>query len=168
MSTLTALDWVILAVIGFSSLMSIFRGFVKEASSILSWVAAFTIASKFYSQVSIYLTFSNDDLTRKVIASILLFIGSLIALGFVSSTISSLVKKAGLSSFDRLLGVAFGVVRGVLIVSAVLALSQMLNKLHILTFIQDYPWYKDSLFVPELQEIVNWFFKYMGTPETGA
>ncbi|MBQ8085659.1 MAG: CvpA family protein, partial [Lachnospiraceae bacterium] len=42
---------------------------------------------------------------------IVLFIVTLIVLGFVASTISSLVKKAGLSSFDRLLGVVFGVVR---------------------------------------------------------
>lgn len=111
---------------------------------------------------------SNDDLTRKVIASIVLFIVTLIALGFVASTISSLVKKAGLSSFDRLLGVVFGVVRGILIVSAVFAVLQILIKLHILSFITYYPWYKDSIFVPHLEVIVEWFFNYLGTSGTGA
>lgn len=108
---LSALDWVIVGVIGLSAITSIFRGFIREASSILSWIAAFIVASRFYPQLSEYITFSNDDLTRKVIASIVLFIVTLIVLGFVASTISSLVKKAGLSSFDRLLGVVFGVVR---------------------------------------------------------
>ena len=136
---LSALDWVIVGVIGLSAITSIFRGFIREASSILSWIAAFIVASRFYPQLSEYITFSNDDLTRKVIASIVLFIVTLIALGFVASTISSLVKKAGLSSFDRLLGVVFGVVRGILIVSAVFAVLQILIKLHILSFITYYP-----------------------------
>ena len=165
---LTALDWVILGVVGLSAIMSIFRGFVKEASSIISWVAAFVVASRLYPSVAQYITFSNDDITRKVIASILLFIVTLVVLGFIANTVSSLVKKVGLSSFDRLLGVAFGVARGSLIVSAVLALARMLFAMHILTFIQDYPWYKDSAFVPELQRIVNWFFIYMGTTSTST
>ena len=97
MAVLTALDWVILGVVGLSAIMSVFRGFVKEASSIFSWVAAFIIASRFYEKVASLITFSNDPLTRKAIASIVLFIGSLIILGFLSSIISSLVKKAGLS-----------------------------------------------------------------------
>ena len=92
----------------------------------------------------------------------------LIVLGFIASTISSLVKKAGLSSFDRLLGVVFGVVRGILIVSAVFAVLQILIKLHILSFITYYPWYKDSIFVPHLEVIVEWFFNYLGTSGTGA
>ena len=163
---LSALDWVIVGVIGLSAITSIFRGFIREASSILSWIAAFIVASRFYPQLSEYITFSNDDLTRKVIASIVLFIVTLIVLGFVASTISSLVKKAGLSSFDRLLGVVFGVVRGILIVSAVLL--QILIKLHILSFITYYPWYKDSIFVPHLEVIVEWFFNYLGTSGTGA
>ena len=168
MPVLSALDWVILGIVGFSALVSVIRGFVKEASSLLSWIIAFIVASRFYSLIGSFLTFSDDKLTRNVIAVILLFVITLIVVGFISKFICSLVKKAGLSGFDRLLGIAFGVVRGILIVSAVLALVQILGKLHILSFIQDYPWYKDSLFIPELQRIVNWFFIYMGTTETGA
>lgn len=163
---LTALDWVILGVVALSAITSIIRGFVKEASSILSWVVSFIVASKFYQLVAGYITFSNDALTRSVIACVALFICTLIILGFISNIITNLVKKVGLSGFDRILGVAFGVARGVLIVTAVLALAQMLFKLHILSFIQDYQWYADSMFVPELQRIVTWFFNYMGTPET--
>jgi len=114
------------------------------------------------------LTFSQDLLTRKAIASIILFISSLLILGFITSLIGTLLKKAGLSGFDRVLGVAFGIARGVLIASAVLALVQILSKLHILSFVQDYYWYRDSVFIPELQRIVNWFFIYMGTPQNGA
>ena len=165
---LSILDWIMIAVVSASAVISVFRGFIKEATSILSWVVAFILSSRCYSFVAPYMTFSNDALTRKAVASILIFIGSLLVLGLISSVISNLVKKVGLSGFDRLLGVAFGIGRGVLIVCAVLALGQFLFRLHILTFIQDYDWYRNSVFVPELQRIVNWFFIYVGTPETGA
>ena len=168
MPVLTALDWVILGVVALSAIMSLFRGFIKEASSIFSWVASFIISSRFYPEVASFLTFSQDLLTRKAIASIILFISSLLILGFITSLIGTLLKKAGLSGFDRVLGVAFGIARGVLIASAVLALVQILSKLHILSFVQDYYWYRDSVFIPELQRIVNWFFIYMGTPQNGA
>ncbi len=84
--------------------------------------------------------------------------------GFIGTAICSLVQKAGLSSFDRLLGVAFGIVRGVLVLSAALALLQIAFRLHILSFITEKQWWSESVFIPELQRIVNWFFIYMGTP----
>ena len=84
--------------------------------------------------------------------------------GFVGTAVCSLVQKAGLSGFDRLLGVAFGVVRGVLVLSAILALMQIAFRLHILSFVTEEQWWRQSVFIPELQRIVNWFFIYMGTP----
>lgn len=169
MPVLSALDWVILGIVGFSALVSVIRGFVKEASSLLSWIVAFIVASRFYSLIGSFLTFSDDKLTRNVIAVILLFVITLIVVGFISKFICSLVKKAGLSGFDRLLGIAFGAVRGILIVSACLALFHMLFRFHILSFIMEYDWYKNSLFIPELNRVVEWFFSFMATPEfTGA
>ena len=33
-------------------------------------------------------------------------------------------------------------------------------KLHILSFVADAPFYRDSVLIPELMRIVNWFFTY--------
>ncbi len=161
---LTALDWAMVVIVGFSSLMSIIRGFVREAASILAWIAAFIIAGRFYPQAAPFFTFSQDELTRTILAILILFISTLLITGFIGTAICSLVQKAGLSSFDRLLGVAFGIVRGVLVLSAALALLQIAFRLHILSFITEKQWWSESVFIPELQRIVNWFFIYMGTP----
>ncbi len=161
---LTALDWAMLVIVGFSALMSIIRGFVREAASILSWIAAFIIAGRFYPQVAPLFSFSQDELTRNILSILTLFISSLLMVGFVGTAVCSLVQKAGLSGFDRLLGVAFGVVRGVLVLSAILALMQIAFRLHILSFVTEEQWWRQSVFIPELQRIVNWFFIYMGTP----
>ena len=167
--TLTPLDWVILGVVVLSSLFSIVRGFVKEAASIIAWLAAFILAGRFYPKLAQYLTFSDDNLPRNVIAAIVLFIATLMLVGMVGSMIARGIHKAGLSGFDRFLGIAFGVARGVLIVAAFIAVLQILFKLNLFNFIQNYGWWKDSLFVPELQRLVSWFFVYLGTtPENLA
>ena len=80
---LTALDWGMLVVVGFSALLSVIRGFIREAASILSWVAAFIIAGRFYPQVAPYFTFSDDELTRNILSILCLFISTLVVVGFV-------------------------------------------------------------------------------------
>lgn len=49
-------DYAILAIIGISTLVSLVRGFVKEAISVVIWIGAFFIASTFYSNLAVYLT----------------------------------------------------------------------------------------------------------------
>lgn len=159
--TLTALDWIILGVVAVSALFSIMRGFVKEAVSLLSWIAAFMVTGRLYGTVATYLTFSDDELTRNFLAIILIFIVTLIVVGLIGKIICSMIRKAGLSGFDRLLGIAFGVVRGVLILCAILAVLQILFNLHILTILQENAWWQNSVFRPDLEKIVSWFFRYM-------
>ena len=50
------IDYAILAVIGLSSLISLIRGFVKEALSLVTWFAAFFVASNFYGDLVVYIT----------------------------------------------------------------------------------------------------------------
>lgn len=155
---LTTADWIILAVVIISGGLSLFRGFIKEAISLIAWVSAFIVASKFYEPLAAKLTFLSDEIVRKAGACVILFLATFIVVGLCGSIISSLVNKVGLSGTDRLLGMVFGILRGVLVVCVVLALMQIGFKLHILSFVADSPFYRDSLFIPELQRIVNWFF----------
>ncbi len=168
MNFLTAADWVIIAVIVISAMISLMRGFVREAASILAWIAAFLVTGKMYGAVAPLFVFSNDVLTRNVLAVIVLFALTLIVTGMAGRLVCTMIEKAGLSGFDRLLGVVFGVLRGVLIMAAVLALLQILFHLHILLFVQQTQWYSQSVFLPDLQRLVNWFFLYMSAPVTGS
>ena len=45
-------DWAIIAVLGLSALISLVRGFVKEAMSLLIWLAAAVIASIFHDELA--------------------------------------------------------------------------------------------------------------------
>lgn len=51
MNALIWIDWVIIALLTISTLISLKRGFVREALSLITWVAAFIVARTFHPQM---------------------------------------------------------------------------------------------------------------------
>jgi len=148
-------DYAILAIIGISTLVSLVRGFVKEAVSVIIWIGAFFIASTFYPDLAVHLSNITDQFLRNAAAITILFASTLIIGALVNYIIGQLVSKTGLSGTDRVLGLIFGGLRGVLIVSAILFL------LDAFTPSASSQWWLNSLLIPEFQLIVVWFFEYL-------
>ncbi|MEP0356391.1 MAG: CvpA family protein [Paraglaciecola sp.] len=149
------IDYTIIGVIILSAVISLIRGFVKEAISLAIWFSAFFIASQFYADLATYLTRFDDDMLRNGIAIAILFIVTLIVGGLVNYLISQLVQFTGLGGTDRALGLVFGGLRGVLIVSALLFF------LDTFTPLSDSDWWVTSLLIPEFSLIIEWFFEYL-------
>lgn len=149
------IDYLIIALIGFSALISLIRGFVREVLSLLIWGCAFFVASHFYSYLAVYFTRFEDALVRNGIAIIILFIVTLI-IGLIGHyVLSSLVEKTGLSGTDRVLGICFGALRGMLIVAAILFFLDTFTG-----FSQSTDW-KQSQIAPLFSYFIKWLFNYL-------
>ncbi len=108
-------DYGVLTVLGLSLLLGALRGLVREMVSLAGWIAAFVLATAFSGIVGGQLPESLGPLLSGLLGFLLIFIGVLLLSGMLGLVLSLLLRAVGLGFLDRLLGAAFGVVRGVAI-----------------------------------------------------
>ena len=148
------IDIGIIALVFLSSVIGIFRGFVREVLSLVAWVAAFYIAFRFHGQLAQHLSSLEPESLRNGAAFLGVFFIVLVGFSLFNYVVAKLVDSTGLSGTDRLLGVIFGVARGVAIVLVLVVLAG-------LTPLPDSkPWQKSSL-IPHLQKAGQWVKGYL-------
>ena len=150
-------DWVILAIIGVSALISLLRGFVREALSLAGWIAAFFLAKMFYEPVAeLLVDHIETNSIRLGVAWVGIFIATLVVAGIINYLVGRMVDAAGMSGTDRFLGMFFGALRGVLIVALiVLALKQF-------TPVPKDKWWDQSDLLPHMEIVATWFYEKLG------
>lgn len=118
------IDFVIIGVIFISCVISLVRGFVREALSLTGWVVSFLIAWRLHGSFSTLLhsVISNLNL-RLIVAFFVLFTLSMVMFAIFNFFAGKIVQRTGLSGADRAIGVLFGFLRGVVLVSALVALA---------------------------------------------
>jgi len=140
-------DILILSLIGISALISLLRGFVREAFSLVVWILAFWISWSFFRDLAIRLEpMVQTPSVRLGIAFVLLMLVSLVVGGLINYLIIQLVQKTGLSGSDRFLGMIFGAARGVLVVAVLVLLAG-------LTPFPGDPWWHESNLIPYFEEL---------------
>jgi membrane protein required for colicin V production len=113
---MTWIDYLILGIIVVSALVSLFRGFLRETVSLLAWIIGFWLALRFARNLGGLFGFVHNPSIRVVIGFIIIFVLILLIGAAINFFIGKLVKRSGASMADRVLGVIFGLVRGVVIV----------------------------------------------------
>jgi membrane protein required for colicin V production len=115
--SVTFLDCLIVLVIVVSAGYAAWRGFLWETLTIFEWVAA-AFACLYFGPYLIPMMRSlvSQPWLASVLAYAVVFLAVFIPLAFMSHRFSESVKNSPIGPLDRAAGVAFGVVRGLVIV----------------------------------------------------
>ena len=113
-------DWIMLAIVLGSVLLGAWRGLVFEVISVAGWFAAFIVAQLFAPEAAAWLPMAGaTEPMRYAAGFVLIFVLMLFAAGLAAWLVKRIVEAVGLRPIDRVLGAAFGVLRGVLLLLAV-------------------------------------------------
>jgi membrane protein required for colicin V production len=114
---MTAFDYIVLGIVFISALLSITRGLVREVVSLLAWVIAFFVASRYSVDIEPFLSaLIQDESIRMLVAFTVTFFVVLLLAMSGAMLMSKLVRSVGLGLVDRMFGAIFGFARGLVIV----------------------------------------------------
>ena len=112
---MTALDIVVLLLVGGGAVFGVMRGFVTEVLSLFAWVAAVIALKVLYTPVSLLLAkpvgtgAGASVLAFALVFGIVFFGGKMVA-----RAIGRRTRKSVLGPLDRLLGLGFGALKGLI------------------------------------------------------
>ena len=152
---MTGIDFAILGIVLISCVISVLRGFVREALSLTSWVISFIIAWELHSAFAGLLesAIEHNNL-RLIVAFFVLFILSLVVFTLVIFFATKVVERTGLTGADRVIGVFFGAARGFLIVTVLVALAGY-------TQLPRADVWRESLLIVYFQPIAVWLIDFL-------
>lgn len=143
-------DYIILAVLGISVLIGLWRGLISEVLGLFIWVAAAWITWMFGPHVAdLYANKISLPSARLAAGYGTTFVGVLVLGIVVRFLVARLVQGTGLSGTDRLLGMLFGLARGVLVVTVGVFLVS-------LTALTRDPWWQRSALLPQFTGVAGW------------
>lgn len=147
---MNAADWLILGVIGASAAVGFWRGLVVELLSLLAWIAAFWLALRFGSEAAELLVGKIASASaRMALAHLLLFVLAVLVGASITWLVGKLVRASGLSGTDRMLGLGFGLLRGV---AVLLVLVLLLG----FTPMPSDSWWRRSYLLPGFERGALW------------
>ena len=150
-------DFVILGIILVSTVISLIRGFIREAFSLAIWILAFWIGWTFFREAAFYLEpWIATPSVRLGVAFAGLMVLSLVVGGLVNYLVIRLIQSTGLSGSDRFIGMIFGAARGILAVAVLVLLAG-------LTPLPADPWWQESKLIPYFEELALWMKEMLPT-----
>jgi membrane protein required for colicin V production len=143
---MTGFDIAVVAVILLSALLGWWRGFMYELFSLIAWGVAYVVAVTFSEQLVHYVpAVVGSANIRSATAFAAVFIVTLIVGSISAWLLTKLAKFAGLTGMDGKFGAMFGLVRGVILVLALVWLGGLTN-------LPQEPWWKNAWSSHPLQE----------------
>ncbi len=142
-------DYFIIMVISISMIISLLRGFVREALSLAGWAISVFIAFAYMNQLALLLHPKLSSLPPSVlnlVSFVILLVLALIVAGLLNNLIAKLVDKTGLTGTDRAIGMLFGIARGVVLIGVLVLLAGF-------TMVPQDPWWQESVLLVHFQQL---------------
>ncbi|HWY59041.1 MAG TPA: CvpA family protein [Terriglobales bacterium] len=118
---MTAADWIIVVVVLLSVIQAAISGFFHEAFGIAGLILGYLLAAWNYQRLAArYAPYLKSMWLGEIGAFLVIFLAVLIIAGIAGRITRHIVKEAGLSFVDRILGGALGLLRGILMVAVIL------------------------------------------------
>lgn len=121
LDSLAVADVILLGACLLFGVLGLFKGFVWQAIRTLGFVAALMVAGAWYEPTGAWLAerlpFLPGGMVADVAGAIVLFVGTFLLATFLASLARGTLKAMRLGVVDRLLGLAWGVLFGLLLVT---------------------------------------------------
>ncbi len=146
---MNATDYVVIVAILISAIVGAARGFLREAIAFGAWLIALFLAWHFSDLIGPHLGgLMSDSEVRPWAARIIIVVLVLLLGAGIGAMLGHFVRLSIFSGMDRLLGFAFGLLRGFVLLGVFVILGQLLR-------LQGEHWWRHSLLIPYGESIAN-------------
>lgn len=147
---MNGLDIALAGILLVSTLFSLTKGFVKELISLIGWASAAILALAFGAPLTEVINqYVPNETLAMVLAMAAIFFGVLILTSIIAMIVGKMMLVSGLTPLDRVLGMVFGFVRG--LVFMVIVVYGLLW-----TQIVDTQLWRESVLVPDVLDVAFW------------
>ena len=121
----TGFDWVVLSLVGLLGVAGLVRGFTQEALSLAGWIIAIVVVRMFHQDATLWLAPRvGGDASGAIVAFLLLFFGTVLVARLIAGAAGGFAKRSVLGPMDRVLGLGFGALKGLILSSVLFLLAQ--------------------------------------------
>lgn len=146
---MTPADYVLIGIVAISAIVGVVRGLLREGISLLSWILAIWAAWHFGPSLEPKLGgVLADASVRPWAARAIVFIGVLLAGAAVAWIVGYFVQLSIFRGTDKLLGLLFGLLRGIVVLGVLVIIGQTLR-------MDDERWWKTSKLMPYAESSAN-------------
>jgi membrane protein required for colicin V production len=145
------IDYLILAIVLLSLFVGYFRGFIGEAISLISWLGGLWLAWHYAHLIEPHLGGLIAQPPFSTWAARTLILLAVLVIGWIiGGIVSYFANQSGISlMLDRLLGILFGAIRGVVLVAIFVMLAKQVQ-------LDRTSWWNSSRFMPIAAEVSDW------------
>jgi membrane protein required for colicin V production len=153
---LTGADVLIVLVVVASTIVGLARGFIREAVALAFWIVGLWMAWTFGHLVEPYLGgYLAEPAVRPWVGRLAVLVAVLVVGHVVGLVMRYFTHGVGLGAIDRVIGMLFGVLRGLVLVGVIVICGELLHMNH-------EPWWNRAKLMPYGETLGDWLRAMVG------